>query len=638
MQNANSSIGIAVYEEFIESLDILVVSSLDQMSAIKELPAQYPEKFFISIVAPSSYTLLPNIAYISPRLYQPRWLTGIICGHLTKSNKLGYLLPEKFGSIPNSLNAFYIGAVTANPQVKVYTILTNSFESPIVEKRAADLLLNMGVDCLVGQEDDNTLQTEAQNYNKLTIGYASDMRFFVGENVLTSILLNWGNFLIELTELAINGTWEGPYQLYYGIDKGATSLAPYSTSMPNWLIDIVNNHTAALVESDTIFCGVYAQALDPTIKYNCLNDTQIQSISTIMKNITLVASLTLSDVIEDVYVRWSSALGIVIATISSVLIFIGLLLILDFFWYRNAQIMRSASVLFCVLVVSGGILCYISCYFWIGRPTTVICMLRAWLSGIGFTITYSGILVKNWRILRLLHNEKLEILFITNKYLLLRGVAPMLAIELIILIVWTIIAPVHIETSSSPLLLDYQVQVVCTLTEKSDIMLGIFLGFKGVLVLLGVIVSYQNRNASTNFNESQPIALATYFTVLWSIVAIGLSFAISNGPSTDTVFPVFGLIIIITSTLGFLFFKKVYTVNIRRKVQQWDSNKISMKKRDRRRPNSASTVSQTSNTLSINWSDSKATTKQTESDPGYIRRQRELLTDENSVSETESLE
>jgi len=204
--------------------------------------------------------------------------------------------------------------------------------------------------------------------------------------------------------------------------------------------------------------------------------------------------------------------------------------------------------------------------------------------------------------------------------------------------VWTIIAPVHIETSSSPLLLDYQVQVVCTLTEKSDIMLGIFLGFKGVLVLLGVIVSYQNRNASTNFNESQPIALATYFTVLWSIVAIGLSFAISNGPSTDTVFPVFGLIIIITSTLGFLFFKKVYTVNIRRKVQQWDSNKISMKKRDRRRPNSASTVSQTSNTLSINWSDSKATTKQTESDPGYIRRQRELLTDENSVSETESLE
>jgi len=276
-------------------------------------------------------------------------------------------------------------------------------------------------------------------------------------------------------------------------------------------------------------------------------------------------------------VKWSSGLGIAISVITSVLIFVCLCLMLDVFVYRDTKTFRSASPGFCILILFGIVLCYISCYFWVGRPTKALCMLRPWMGGIGFIVVYSGILTKNYRIWRIFKNAKnLDVIPIHDSYLIVRGVLPMLVIELIILIVWTIVAPIEIEFSNNSFFLPYQVQVVCTQDEKTYILLGIYLGFKALLVLLGVIVAYQTRNVAANYNEAQAIGLATYLTVIIGVVALAICFTINNTVTANTAIPVFSIIIIISTTLFLLFFTKVVVVNIKGAKDLWTVNQVNI--------------------------------------------------------------
>jgi len=239
LENVGLGSDIEVYINFTIPLDMLVFTSLDQLIAMEQLPSMYPEKYFISVIIIGENTL-PNTALMLPKLYQTRYLTGLMCGNLTKSNKVGYIIPFNVTGMTRDLDAFYIGIHEVNPNAEVYFIIVNTFYEPLVSKRAADILLDIGVDCIAGQQNDDTLQLEAQLRGAWAIGYSSDMRFNVGEHVATSVLSNWDSFLIELGLLAYNKTWDGPYELFWGLDRQATALAPFSTITPNDLIEKIN--------------------------------------------------------------------------------------------------------------------------------------------------------------------------------------------------------------------------------------------------------------------------------------------------------------------------------------------------------------------------------------------------------------
>jgi len=274
-------------------------------------------------------------------------------------------------------------------------------------------------------------------------------------------------------------------------------------------------------------------------------------------------------------------------------------------------------------------------------------MLRPWFGGVGFIIVYSAILVKNYRIWRLYSNARLEILPISNSYLLLRGILPMIIIELIILIVWSCVSPIHTEISNNASLQPNQLQIVCTLNRNSYILLGFFIGFKALLITFGVYLGYRTRNVSDNFNETQAIGLATYLTVVISIIALALCFGTDINPTANAAIPVFSIIVVISTTLVLLFFPKVFAVNMQGNKVEWDVNKIRMKKR---------TSSKTpTNNLSINWTSTEVTATPTATEANdslYLkqskgpengtsvhegrRRRREEL--EPETSDTQSLE
>jgi len=251
-----------VIENFTYPLDLLIVTSLNDLmlKVLQTFPKKYPEKYFVSVIWGQNKDR--NTALMLPKLYQTRYLTGLMCGNLTKTNKVGYILPLNYTGITRDLDAFYIGVTEANPKAEVYYIIVNTFYEPVRSQIAADILLDMSVDCLAGQQNDATFERAAQKRGAWTIGYSSDMRFIVGEWVATSVLSNWDNFLIELGMLAYNKTWDGPYDFFWGLEKQATSLAWYSTLTPNYLIARINSRRKELAVTDDIFCG-------PLVEYLC---------------------------------------------------------------------------------------------------------------------------------------------------------------------------------------------------------------------------------------------------------------------------------------------------------------------------------------------------------------------------------
>jgi hypothetical protein len=168
----------------------------------------------------------------------------------------------------------------------------------------------------------------------------------------------------------------------------------------------------------------------------CINDTEIRSYPLLLNIVQNPLNMTRDLAIIKVYVAADSGLGIAIYIITSVIILCALVGIIDTVIYRNTQIVRAASPLFCVLMGVGFIAGLTSVYMWLDVPSPAICHLRIWLGGLGFATVFGAYLIKNWRIRQLFLNESLEIFAISNRDLLLQGILPAILIEIVILIVW----------------------------------------------------------------------------------------------------------------------------------------------------------------------------------------------------------
>lgn len=163
------------------------------------------------------------------RIYQARYLSGIVAGMNTKSNKIGYVaaMDSTNSEVTGGIDAFAMGIYSVNQNAKVYVKVTNSWFDPDGEKAAAEMLLNMGCDVIAQHCDTEYPQTLAQEKGVYSIGYNSDMSKNAPEACLCSVIWNWSAYYTSAVQSVIDGTWDGS-NYYGGMNEnlvGLTSLA-----------------------------------------------------------------------------------------------------------------------------------------------------------------------------------------------------------------------------------------------------------------------------------------------------------------------------------------------------------------------------------------------------------------------------
>ena len=219
----------AIQECIDEGCNIIFTTSWGYMEPTAEMAEEYPDIYFSHGTGYMSNG--KNFNNYFGRIYQARYLSGIVAGMNTKSNKIGYVaaMDSTNSEVTGGIDAFAMGIYSVNQNAKVYVKVTNSWFDPDGEKAAAEMLLNMGCDVIAQHCDTEYPQTLAQEKGVYSIGYNSDMSKNAPEACLCSVIWNWSAYYTSAVQSVIDGTWDGS-NYYGGMNEnlvGLTSLADF---------------------------------------------------------------------------------------------------------------------------------------------------------------------------------------------------------------------------------------------------------------------------------------------------------------------------------------------------------------------------------------------------------------------------
>jgi basic membrane protein A len=203
----------------------------------------------------SGFKTADNMATYFGRMYQPRYLSGLVAGAMTETNLIGYVAAFPIPEVVRGMNAFTLGVREANPDAEVRVVWTNTWYDPVKEREAAEALLDEGADVIAQHQDTTEPQKAAKERGLLSIGYDSDMGQFVGESVLTSPIWNWGEYYVPTVEQVLDGSWE-THQYWGGMADGVVALAPMSPKVPDDVKATVSEAEKKIRGGDwDVFCG-----------------------------------------------------------------------------------------------------------------------------------------------------------------------------------------------------------------------------------------------------------------------------------------------------------------------------------------------------------------------------------------------
>ncbi len=208
----------------------------------------------------SGYKTAENMSAYFGKIYEARYLAGIVAGLKTKSNKIGYVAAFPIPECIRGINGFTQGVRSVNPDATVEVVWTNTWFDPTVEKQGALELLNKGCDVIEQHQDTTAPQVAAQEKGAFCIGYNSPTPFAAPKAYLTAPIFKWGTFIKDDVSKILDGTWVSR-KYWEGLDKDMVDLDALSELCAPGTAEKVAEAKKAIIDGSLkIFAGpVYDQ-------------------------------------------------------------------------------------------------------------------------------------------------------------------------------------------------------------------------------------------------------------------------------------------------------------------------------------------------------------------------------------------
>lgn len=168
-----------------------------------------------------------NVSCFSEKMYEGRYLAGIVAGLNTTSNKIGYVAAFNTPEYIRSINAFTFGVKAVNPDAEVYVRWINSGYNPMEENYKAEELVNFGCDLLVQHVNSVNLHYFAKSKGVYLIGNNYPVTKIAPDYYLTSVCVDWNSFVIEQVKLYVEGKWQSGFY-WKGMNSGCVYLSRLS--------------------------------------------------------------------------------------------------------------------------------------------------------------------------------------------------------------------------------------------------------------------------------------------------------------------------------------------------------------------------------------------------------------------------
>ncbi len=145
-----SEVHTAVAELIEDGAKAVFLTSFGYGAYVDGLADRYPGTAFFSI---SGRRNARNSTYYFSRLYQARYLAGIVAGAASRSGILGYVAGMPNAQIYRSINAYALGMRRANPQARLLVRFTGSWDDEQKERECVARMAAAGADVISNHTD-----------------------------------------------------------------------------------------------------------------------------------------------------------------------------------------------------------------------------------------------------------------------------------------------------------------------------------------------------------------------------------------------------------------------------------------------------------------------------------------------------
>lgn len=214
--------------------DVVVTTSFNFMDDTIEVAKRFPNVTYLHC---SGYKTAPNVSAFFGRMYQARYLSGLVAGRMTKSNIVGFVAAHAIPEVKRGINAFTLGVRDANPDAEVRVIWTETWYDPFLERDAAKKLVELGADVLAQDQDSSTVQVTAEELGVYSVGYNTDMAVHAPKAHLVAAVWDWSVFYRDVVEKLRAGTWK-PGNFWPGMETGIVDVSPFGPMVPQDVKDM----------------------------------------------------------------------------------------------------------------------------------------------------------------------------------------------------------------------------------------------------------------------------------------------------------------------------------------------------------------------------------------------------------------
>ncbi len=229
---------ITVMQKMIQSgCEIIICNSFDYGDYVQQVAKKYPDTIFLHATGNQKDY---NIATYFGRMYQIRYLCGIVAGLQTETDSIGYVAAFPIDEVNRGINAFTLGVQSVNPDAIVHVHWSKSWtDSEANSAAAVSLIDDCDVDVLTMHCDTIAPLDVAEEKGIWSIGYNMDNSSDYPKGYLTAAIWDWEAFYTPHILKCLQGKFQSKHY-WEGIETGIVDLAPFTSNVKKGTKELVN--------------------------------------------------------------------------------------------------------------------------------------------------------------------------------------------------------------------------------------------------------------------------------------------------------------------------------------------------------------------------------------------------------------
>ena len=164
--------------------NLIVGEAFAVEAAARKVAKDFPKVSFL--MGSSGKPQAPNFSVFDNYIQEPAYLSGMIAGGMTKSNKIGMVGGFPIPEVNRLMNAFMAGALEVNPKIEFSVSFINSWFDPPKAKEAAFAMIDKGADVMYAERFG--VSDAAKEKGKLAIGTVINTQAQYPDTVVASAL------------------------------------------------------------------------------------------------------------------------------------------------------------------------------------------------------------------------------------------------------------------------------------------------------------------------------------------------------------------------------------------------------------------------------------------------------------------